>query len=162
MVWPAGTYSLRMMSLLSKKVINSVLTLDVCCHRLPFWFWIKLVAPDLVSHECFPEAMDPGHTWKWSLQKFPSTLLSVCLWACAAQIRSRSSAYPNHRRWWCVMSFLLMPNYSTINLSNSHCSYASICCTFSIISGILLVDGWPEHSSSSVVSFSSWKRLNHL
>ena len=30
---------------------------------------------------CFPEVMDPDHTWKWSLQKFPSILLpahTVC------------------------------------------------------------------------------------
>ena len=46
--------------------------------------------------------MDPGHTWKWSLQKFPSVLLSARLWVCAAQIGITCSAYPNHCGWWCA------------------------------------------------------------
>ena len=37
-------------------------------------------------------------------------------------------------------------------------SCASIYSTFSFISVVPLVDGWPEHGSSLVVSFSSWKR----
>ena len=46
-----------------------------------------------------------------------------------------------------------------LNLSVSRRSCASICRTFFIISGVLLVDGRPERAS--VVSFSSRKRLNH-
>ena len=48
---------------------------------------------------------------------------------------------------------LLMPNSSAINLSVSHRSCASICHTFTIIPGVLLVDGRPERGSSLVVFF---------
>jgi len=60
----------------------------------------------------------------------------------------------------CTVS-LLMPNSSAINLKVTRRSCASICLTRSIISGVLLVDGQPEHGSSSVVSVPSRKRLNH-
>ena len=60
----------------------------------------------------------------------------------------------------CAVSFQ-MPNSSTINLSVSHRYCASICHTFSIISGVLFVDGRPERGSTSVISFPSQKRLHH-
>ena len=115
MVWSAGTNSLWMMYFLFKKAINSV------------WSWIfandsllaagksvnttpsiAVLIPDRTGStrsrlpwRCFPEAMDPGHTWKWSLQKLTYVSLSARLWVCAIQIGSTSSAYPNHRgRWW--------------------------------------------------------------
>ena len=99
-----------------------------------------------------------------SLQKFLSVLHSARLWACAVQIGSRSSAYPNHRTMVCAVS-LLMPNSSAINLSVSRRSCSSICCTFSIISGVLHVDGWPERGSSSVVPSlreSVWTIRKHI
>ena len=70
-------------------------------HRLPFWFRIELVEPGLISRY-FSEAMDPGHAWKWNLQKFPSVLLCARLCAHAALIGSRSPSYPNHRGRWCA------------------------------------------------------------
>ena len=54
---------------------------------------------------------------------------------------------------------LLMLNSSAINLSVSHRPCASICRTFSIISGVLLDDGRPERGSSSIVS-SLRERVN--
>ena len=56
----------------------------------------------------------------------------------------------------CAVSFL-MPNSSAINLSVSRRSCASTCRTFSIISGVLLVDDRPKHGSFSVVSFPPGK-----
>ena len=106
---------------------------------------------------CFPEPMDHGHTWKWSLQKFPSVLISAHLWDCAAQIFRLLKS--SRTMLWAVS--LLMPNSSTINLSVNRRSCASIYRISSIISGVLLVDGRPECGPSSVVSFFSRKRLNH-
>ena len=100
---------------------------------------------------CFSEAMDPGRTWKWSLQIFPSVLLSARL----ELVRPKSS-----RTLVCAVS-LLMPSSSAINISVSRPSCASICLNFSIISGILLVDGRPKRGSSAVVFFLSRKRLNY-
>ena len=167
-----------MMPLLSKKAINSVLALDFC-RRLFFFFWvagkslnttssISISIPDRTGStrcylpwRCFPEAMNLRHTWKWIPQKFPSILLSACLWSYAAQMGSRSSAYPNHRGRWYAPCPCQMPNSSSINLSVSRWFCTIICCTFSVISGVLLVDGRPERGSSLVVSFPSRKRLNH-
>ena len=71
-------------------------------HQLPFWFRIEVVAPSLISRDDVLQK-------QWILvthgnevsKKFPSILLSAHLWACAAQFRSRSSAYLNHRGRWC-------------------------------------------------------------
>ena len=59
-----------MMPLLPKKAINSVLTLNFC--RVSFLAVGKSVnTRSPLPWWCFPEAMNPGHIWKWSLQKFP-------------------------------------------------------------------------------------------
>ena len=114
MVWPAGTNSLWTMPFLLKKAINSVLTLHFC-RRLFFGrgeadehhvIDCRLISDRTYSTRsrlpwrCFPEAMYPGHTYKWSVQKFPSVWLTAHLWFCAAQIGSSTPAYPKHRGRW--------------------------------------------------------------
>ena len=162
------------MPLLSKKAINSVLTFDFC-RRLFFFALgksvnalpsISVLIPDRtgstrshLSWRCFYKQwilVTHGNEVSRSFHPF---LLSARLWARATQIGSRFSAYPNHRGWWCP-PVLVKAISSAINLSVSRRSCASICRTFSIISGVLLVDGRPERGSSSVVSIPSQKCFN--
>ena len=143
--------ALWMTPLLLKKAINSVLTMDFCrrwwttCHWLPFSFRIELVAPGLIScGDVFQKQwILVTHRNEVSRSFHPFCFLLV-LWACAAQIGSRTSGFPNHRGRWCAI-----PPQSNLSVSRRSC--ASIGRTFSIISGVLLVDGRPERGSSSVV-----------
>ena len=161
-----------MMPLLSKKTINSILTLDFCRrfsfgrgefgeHHESIDVLIPVRTGSTRSHlpwRCFREAMGPNHTWKWSIQKFPS--VSLC-----GTNREQVFRLPKASRTMVCAVSLLMPNSSAINLSVSRWSCASICRTFSIISGALLVGGRPEHGSSQ--SFPSlresvWTIRKHI
>ena len=159
MVWPAGTNSLWIMPLLSKKAINSFLTLDFCrwlfflswgslrtpCHRLPFSFRIELVARGLISR-------DDVFQKEWILVTHGNELSrsfhlfcfrsTVCL--CGKNQEQIFRLPKSTLMMVCAAVSLLMPNSSAINLSVSRRFCASICRTFSIISGILLVYGRPE------------------
>ena len=167
MVWPAGTNSLWMMvPLLSEKAI-SFLTVDFCrllffgrgevgeyraydCRLIPDW------TGNTMSHilwRCFREAMDPGHTWKWKSPEV-SIRFALCLSVslCCTNQEQIIRLPKSSQTMVCTMS-LLMPKSWAIKLSFSRRFCASICHTFSIISGVLLVNGWLERGSSSIVSF---------
>ena len=125
-------------------------------HRLPFWFRIELVAPDLFRDDVFQKQwIQVTHRNEVSRSLHPFCFLLVCelvLQKSGADLPLTKSS----RTMVCAVS-LLMPYSSAINLSGSR----RTCRTVSIFSGVLFVDGRPERDSSSVVSFPSRKRLNH-
>ena len=102
----------------------------------------------------------------WSHMEMKSPEVSFCFAFCSSVnlcSRNREQIFrlpKSSRTMLCAVS-LIMPNSSAINFSVSRRSCASICHTFSIISGVLFVDGRPERGSFSVVFVSSRKRLNH-
>ena len=152
-----------MVPLLSMKEINRIMTLGFCrrlffgCgwtprHRLPFWFRIELIAPGLISRDdVFQKQwilVTHGNKVSRSFIRF-AFCSSVSL--CCTNREQIFKLPKSSRTMVCVMS-LPMPNSSAINLSVRRRSCVSIYRTFWIISGILLVDGRQERSSSSVVS----------
>ena len=168
-----------MVPLLLKKAINSVLTFDFCRR---FFFG----RGEVCQHQASDCRFHSGSNWyhqvsfsvriffrcngSWSHMEMKSPEVSI-------RFASRSSvslcgtnreqifylSKSSRTIVWAVS--LLMPNSSAINLSVSRRSCSSICCTFSIISGVLHVDGWPERGSSSVVPSlreSVWTIRKHI
>ena len=107
---------------------------------------------------CFPEAMDilVTHGNEVSIRFAFCSSVSLC-----GTNQEQIFLLPKSSQTMVYAMSLLMPKSSIINLNISRRSCASICRTFLIISGVLLVCGRPECCSSSVISFPSRKHLNH-
>ena len=101
----------------------------------------------------------------WSHMEMKSPEVSIRFAFCSSVSlcgTNREQIFRSSKSSWTMVYAvsLLMPNSSAINLRVSHRSCASICRTFSIISGVLVVDGRPEcSSSSSVICVPSQKHL---
>ena len=106
----------------------------------------------------------------WSHMEMKSPEVSIHFAFCSSVslcITNREQIFHLHRSSRtvvCAVS-LLIPNSFKINLSISRRSYASICRTFSIISGVLFVDGQTEHlmlSSFPSLCKSVWTICKHI
>ena len=89
----------------------------------------------------------------WSLKEMKSPEVSIRFSFCSSVSlcgtnREQISRLPKSWRTMACAVCLLKTNSSAINLNVSHRSYASICRTFSIIYGVLLVDGRSERGES--------------
>ena len=65
------------------------------CHRLPFWFWIKLIARGLISR-------DNVFQKQWILVIHGNEVSRSFHLFCFLLIRSRTSIYPNNCGRWCA------------------------------------------------------------
>ena len=162
----------------------------LCCQRrrsAMFWPWIfadvsfvvagksvnttpliAILIPDRTgstrSHllwRCFPDAMNGS--WSHMEIKSPEVSISFAFCSSVSLCSTNQEQICLPKSSWtmvCAVS-LLMPNSFAVIVSMSHRSCASICRTFSIISGVLLVDGRLQYGSLSVISFPSPKHLNH-
>ena len=154
MVWPAGTNSLWMMSLLSKKAINSVLILD-------FYRRLFFGRGEVGEHHVIDCRFESRSHMK---MKSPEVSIRFAFYSSVSLCASNQEQIfrlPKSSRTMVCTVFLLMPNSSAINLGVSRRSCARFSYTFSIISGVLLVDDRPERGSLSALSFSLRKCLKH-
>jgi len=174
MVWPGGTNSSWAMPWMSRKDQHG---LDIAANLTSFlrprrmWRltlrWLLLSLRVMTIHPCFITVYDIGDkvgVVSGLLFQFPADRNAKGLPVVAQQSWHKSRRSASHVQIVC-QNALNGPVWRPYYLTNIVDSLPAICkdslATFAMFSGVVLVDGRPEHSSSSTDVCPSLKRLYH-